>query len=209
VDSTLALAGPAPSAAVPVWRVLAGYLRPHRVALLAGGLLSLVTGATGLALPLVARDLIGNLSHHGSVVRPLALLTALVLSNAAIGAFGGYVLQRTAESVVLTARRGLVARLLHLRVSAVDQSEPGDLMSRVTADTTLLREVTTSSLVGGVTGALTLVATVVLMGLMDPVLLGVKSGREAGPGVGRGDGGGPGADVRRGPNGQGLRRRTA
>ncbi len=157
----------------PVWRVLLEYLRPHRIALLTGGLLSLVTGATGLALPLVARELIGALSTGSSVAGPLVLMTALVLGNAAIGALGSYVLQRTAESVVLTARRGLVARLLRLRVSAVDQSEPGDLMSRVTADTTLLREVTTSSLVGGVTGALTLVATVVLMGIMDIVLLGV------------------------------------
>ena len=41
-------------------------------------------------------------------------------------------------------------------------------MSRVTADTTLLREVTTGSLVGGVTGVLTLVATVVLMALAGP-----------------------------------------
>ena len=157
----------------PVWRVLLEYLRPHRIALLTGGVLSLVTGATGLALPLVARELIGALSARSSVAGPLVLMTALVLGNAAIGALGSYVLQRTAESVVLTARRGLVARLLRLRVSAVDQSEPGDLMSRVTADTTLLREVTTSSLVGGVTGALTLVATVVLMGIMDIVLLGV------------------------------------
>lgn len=163
----------APSGALPVWRVLLGYLRPHRVALIGGGLLSLVTGATGLALPLVARQLIGALSAGRSVTGPLLLLTALVLGNAAIGAFGGYVLQRTAESVVLTARRGLVARLLRLRVASVDQSEPGDLMSRVTADTTLLREVTTSSLIGGVTGALTMVATIVLMGFMDIVLLAV------------------------------------
>jgi ABC-type multidrug transport system fused ATPase/permease subunit len=158
---------------VPVWRVLGGYLRPHWRALLGGGLLSLLTGGTALALPLVARQLIGALSAGHSVTGPLLLLTALVLFNAAVGAFGGYVLQRTAESVVLTARRGLVARLLRLRVSAVDHSEPGDLMSRVTADTTLLREVTTSSLVGGVTGAITMVATIVLMGFMDLVLLGV------------------------------------
>jgi ATP-binding cassette subfamily C protein len=74
---------------------------------------------------------------------------------------------------VLTARRGLVTRLLRLRIAAVDRSEPGDLMSRVTADTTLLREVTTGSLVGGVTGVITLAATIAMMGLLDPVLLGV------------------------------------
>jgi ATP-binding cassette subfamily C protein len=151
------------------------YLRPHRLALISGGLLGLLTGATGLALPLVARSLIGNLAAGEPVAAALVGLTALVFANAAIGALGGYVLQRTAESVVLTARRGLVARLLRLKVEAVDRSEPGDLMSRVTADTTLLREVTTDSLVGGVTGALTLVATVVMMGIIDVVLLAVTA----------------------------------
>jgi ABC-type multidrug transport system fused ATPase/permease subunit len=59
-------------------------------------------------------------------------------------------------------------------MGAVEQAEPGDLMSRVTADTTLLREVTTDSLVGAVTGLIALTGTVVLMALLDPVLLAVK-----------------------------------
>ena len=120
------------NAAPPVWRVLLTYLRPHRLALVLGGVLSLVTGATGLALPLVARDLIGDMSGGRSVTSAVLLMSALVFANAGVGALGGYVLQRTAESVVLTARRGLVARLLRLRVAAVDRSEPGDLMARVT-----------------------------------------------------------------------------
>jgi ATP-binding cassette subfamily C protein len=153
-----------------------GYVRPHRVALLTGGVLSLLTGATGLALPLIVRALISDLGRHRSVAVLLALMTALVVANAALGALGGYVLRRTAETVVLTARRRLVDRLLGLTIGALDRAEPGDLMSRVTSDTTLLRAVTTDSLVGVVTGSLTLVATLVLMGLMDPVLFGVTMG---------------------------------
>ena len=42
-------------------------------------------------------------------------MTGLVVANAALGALGGYVLRRTAESVVLAARRRLVDRLLRLR----------------------------------------------------------------------------------------------
>jgi ABC-type multidrug transport system fused ATPase/permease subunit len=157
----------------PVWRLLLGYVRPHRWTLVAGGLLSLATAATGLALPLVARRLIEQLGAHRPVTGAAFALTALVLGNALIGAVGAFLLRRTAESVVLTARLGLVARLLRLRIAAVDRSEPGDLMSRVTADTTLLRDVTTDSLVGGLTGIITAVATVTLMALLDPVLLGV------------------------------------
>ncbi len=128
------------------------YVRPHRLALLAGGMLSLLTGATGLALPLVVRALIDNLGHHRSVAVILLLMTVLVVANAALGALGSYVLRRTAESVVLTARQRLVDRLLGHTISALDRTEPGDLMSRVTSDTTLLRDVTTGSLVGVVTG---------------------------------------------------------
>lgn len=157
----------------PAWRLLLGYVRPHRWALLTGALLSLVTGATGLLLPLVARELIDDLSHDRAITGALVVMSCLVVTNAALGGVGSYVLRRTAESVVLGARRALSSYLLRLRIPAVDRSEPGDLMARITSDTTLLREVTTDSLVGLGTGGLTLVATVVMMGLVDPVLLGV------------------------------------
>jgi len=160
----------------PAWRLLLGYVRPHRWALLGGAVLSLMTGATGLMLPLVARDLIDDLSDDRAITGALLLMSALVVANAVLGALGSYVLRRTAESVVLGARRSLSSYLLRLRIAAVDRSEPGDLMARVTSDTTLLREVTTDSLVGLGTGGLTLVATVVLMGFVDPVLLGVTLG---------------------------------
>ncbi|OXS36937.1 ABC transporter ATP-binding protein [Streptomyces sp. XY006] len=159
--------------APPPWRLLLGYVRPHRRALVVGAVLSLVTGATGLLLPLVARGLIDDLAHDRAITGALLAMSGLVVANAAVGALGSYVLQRTAESVVLGARRALSSYLLRLRIPAVDRSEPGDLMARITSDTTLLRAVTTDSLVGLGTGGLTLAATVVMMGLVDAVLLGV------------------------------------
>ncbi|MFI8835738.1 ABC transporter ATP-binding protein [Streptomyces afghaniensis] len=167
----------------PAWRLLLGYVRPHRRSLFAGAVLSLVTGATGLMLPLVARGLIDDLAHDRAITGALLAMSALVVTNAAVGALGSYVLQRTAESVVLGARRALSSYLLRLRITAVDRSEPGDLMARITSDTTLLRAVTTDSLVGLGTGGLTLVATVVMMGLVEPVLLGVTLAVIVGAGV--------------------------
>ncbi|MFF4896416.1 ABC transporter ATP-binding protein [Streptomyces sp. NPDC001068] len=165
------------------FRLLLSYVRPHRWALLAGAVLSLLTGATGLLLPLVARGLIEDLSHHRSVSGKLLAMAALVVTNTVVGALGSYVLRRTAESVVLGARRTLSSYLLRLRITAVDRTEPGDLMARITSDTTLLREVTTDSLVALGTGGLTLVATVVMMGVVDPVLLGVTLAVIAGAGT--------------------------
>ena len=154
-------------------RVMYRYLRPHRLALLGGGALSLLTGLTGLALPLAVRALVGDLGRHRAITVVLVIMTVLVLLNAVLGALGNYLLRRTAETVVLAARRRLVDRILGLTVGALDQAEPGDLMSRVTSDTTLLREITAESLTGAVTGAVMIVAALILMGLLDPVLLGV------------------------------------
>ena len=165
----------APSPAQPPspWRVLLDHVRPHRTALVLGGVLSLATTATGLALPLVVRELINQLTLHRSIAGLLVLMMLLVVANAAIGAVGGYLLRRTSESVVLAARKKLVARLLRMRLSAIELSGPGDLMSRVTSDTTLLSEVVTEALVGGVTGVLALAATLLLMGVLDMVLVAV------------------------------------
>src|SRR5215472_15245539 len=154
-------------------RLMLSYVRPHRWALLAGGVLSLATTATGLVLPLVAKRLVENLAQHRPIAPLLVGMTLLVLANAGIGAAGSYLLGRTAESVVLDARKRLVFRLVRLRIPALDHREPGDLMSRVASDTTLLRDVTTGALVGGITGGLALVATLTMMGLMDAVLLAV------------------------------------
>ena len=120
------------------WRVMYSYVRPHRMVLLAGGVLSLLTGATGLALPLIVKALIGDLSRQRPVAGLLLLMAGLVVANAALGALGTYLLRRAAESVVLVTRGRLVDRLLGLTIGGLDSAEPGDLMARVTSDTTLL-----------------------------------------------------------------------
>ncbi|MFJ3671079.1 ABC transporter ATP-binding protein [Streptomyces sp. NPDC090106] len=156
-----------------VFRLLLSYVRPHRWTLLTGTLLSLVSGAAALLLPLVARGLIDDLAHDRSITGKLLAMAALVVADAVMAGLGGYVLRRAAESVVLGARRALSSYLLRLRIAAMDRVEPGDLMARITSDTTLLREVTTDSLVALGTGGITLVATLVMMGVVDPVLLAV------------------------------------
>ncbi|MFJ8587873.1 ABC transporter ATP-binding protein [Streptomyces sp. NPDC093595] len=157
-------------------KALYGYVRPHRWAVVLGLLLALVGAAGGLLQPLATKALVDRLSSGGTLATVLLALTALVLLSTVAEAFGAYVLERTAESVVLAARRRLIGRLLRLRLSAVDRMQPGDLMSRVTSDTTLLRAVSTQAVVNAATGALTLIAAVVVMAFLDVVLLAVTLG---------------------------------
>ncbi|GAA1988634.1 ABC transporter ATP-binding protein [Nocardiopsis rhodophaea] len=157
------------------WRRIWDYGRPHWKALLVGGLLSFLGGMTGILQPLVAKVVIEALGAGESLVRPLLVLTAAVIGGALISAAGAFVLERTGQSVVLAVRRQLVSRLLRLRVAEVDRLKPGDLVSRLTADTTLLRTVATSGISDAVTSSVLLVAGIVLMAVMDPVLFGVTA----------------------------------
>ncbi len=161
---------PGSSPASP-WRLLLTHVRPYRWTLVLGGVLGLVGSLAGLATPLVAKNLIDSFGRDVSLTGPVLALSALVMVGAVISALGGYVLERTAESVVLSARLRLVRRMLRLRVPDVDRLEPGDLQSRVTADTTLLRAVCTTGITNGVTAVFTLAGCVALMAAMDAVLL--------------------------------------
>nr|WP_037831271.1 ABC transporter ATP-binding protein [Streptomyces sp. NRRL S-325] len=154
-------------------KALYGYVRPHRWAVALGLLLALAGAAGGLLQPLATKELVDRLSSGDTIATVLLALTVLVLLSTVAEAFGAYVLERTAESVVLAARRSLIGRLLRLRLAEVDRMQPGDLMSRVTSDTTLLRAVSTQAVVNAATGAVTLVAAVVVMAFLDAVLLGV------------------------------------
>jgi ATP-binding cassette subfamily B protein len=157
----------------PAWRLLLAHVRPHRWALLGGGLLGFLGGLAALAQPLVAARVVDALGASGSLLGPVALLTGLAVGGALLTAAGTYVLGRTAEGVVLTARQRLISQLLRLPVGALDRLRPGDLLARVTSDTTLLRSVSTYGLVHSVNAAFMLAGSVVLMGMIDPVLLAV------------------------------------
>jgi ABC-type multidrug transport system fused ATPase/permease subunit len=155
----------------PAWRLLLAHVSPHRWMLLCGGLLGFLAGLASLAQPMVAKLVVDTLGQRQSLVGPVALLTGLTIGGALLGAAGAYLLGRTAEDVVLTARERLISRLLRLRVGALDRLKPGDLLSRMTSDTTLLRSVSTSGLVQSVNATFLLVGSIVLMAMLDPVLL--------------------------------------
>lgn len=158
------------------WSVLYRHFRPHRGAVALGALFTLIGAATGLAQPVAIEELVNRLSDDESISSILILLTGLLVIGTAVESVGSYILERTAQSVVLDSRRSLIRRLLRLKVSEIERVQPGDLMSRVTSDTTLLQAVTTQSVVSAFSGALTVIATIVMMAFMDAVLLGVTLG---------------------------------
>ncbi len=133
--------------------------------------LGLLGAAAGLAQPLIVARVIRALGAGDSLLEPLGLLVGLVVMSTVAGVFSSGLLDSTSERLTQDLRRGLTNRLIHLRVEVQDSQKSGDLMARVTADTTHVQAFTVRGLDAAVTGVLSIVVAFALMALVDSTLL--------------------------------------
>ncbi len=152
-------------------RQLLPLLRPHRRALALAAGLSLVGAAASLAQPALVSRVISAVGGGGTLLPVVTALVLVLVAASVLGALQSYVLQRAAEGVVLTTRRTVADRLLRLPVAEYDRRRTGDLMSRVGADTTLLRATVTSGIVEVAGSAVVGVGALVAMAIVDVWLL--------------------------------------
>lgn len=180
--------GKAPSeasrkAAAPRLRILWSFARPHRYALVGALALALCGSALGLATPMVTKWVIDALGESSSMTRPIVALLILAVVGGAVTYWQWNMMGALGERVVLRARESMVRRFLSATVPAVTRRPTGELVTRITSDTVLLREAATGAPVGLINGTVMLVGTLVLMGVLDLVLLGTTMIAVVGVGV--------------------------
>ncbi|WP_442918622.1 ABC transporter ATP-binding protein [Leucobacter sp. MMO-75] len=157
-------------------RQLIPYLFEQRGPLALAIALGLVGAVASLVQPPLLGQVITRVEGGQSLGGLLAVLTAVVILGAVLGGLQHYVLQRMGEGIVLTSRRRLIAKILHLPISQFDRRRTGDLVSRVGSDTTLLRAVLTQGLVEAISGMLVFVGALIGMLVIDPMLFGITFG---------------------------------
>lgn len=155
------------------------FVRPHGWKVAAGTFLGVGATVAMLWTPMVTHDVMDALASGTSIQGPIVLLSALTVLSIATLLMQWLVLGRVAEDVVFDARFALVRRFLKGRVRDVTSRPAGDLVSRVTSDTVLLREAASAALPAVVTGVVGVVGTVVMMGVIDVLLLGLTLGAVA------------------------------
>jgi len=149
------------------------YLLEHKSVLSVVVVLSVLGAAASLAQPLLVSQVIALVEAEKPLDGLVGALVALVVVSALISGYQHYLLQRTGEGVVLSSRKRLIGRMLNLPISQFDARRTGDLVSRVSSDTTLLRAVLTQGAVEAIGGSLTFIGAIIAMLIIDPVLLGL------------------------------------
>jgi ATP-binding cassette subfamily B protein len=152
---------------------LVPYLKEHKGALTLAVILSLIGAGTSLAQPMVVGNVITAVTKHQSLTGIIVSLIAITLGSALSGGLMYYVLAKSGEGVVLSARQKLAHRLLRLPIKEYDLRRTGDLVSRVGSDTTLLRAALTQGLIDAAGGVIIFIGSVIAMAIIDPLLLGL------------------------------------
>ena len=151
-------------------RTLLPYLRPQLRTLLAIAGLSLIAAGGTLAQPLLIRVVLDGIATAQPIGNLVVVLVVLLVCVALLQGLRNFLLQRTAEGLVLSTRRTLAGHLLRLPIVEYDRRRTGDLLSRVGADTTLLRAVITSGLLELATGLVIIVGATVMMLAIDALM---------------------------------------
>ena len=120
---------PAPTRPRVGLSTLLPYLREHVPAMVGVAVLSLLNAAGTLAQPLLIRQVLDQLGAGEPIARTVALLVGVLVGVAVLYGGRNFLLQRTAEGLVLATRRKLAAHLLRLPITEYDQRRTGDLLS--------------------------------------------------------------------------------
>ncbi len=156
-------------------RALAPFLRPYRgTLLLAMTALVIASGAT-LVLPLVGRKLIdfGFLANDPTLID--RYFGWLLVAGAVLAAFGAvrfYMVTWLGERVVADIRDALYRRVIRMDATFFEITRTGEVLSRLTTDTTLIQSISGVNISIAVRSTLNLMGALVLLILTSPKLAG-------------------------------------
>ncbi len=156
-------------------RTLWPFVMPYRAMLAAALAALLATATVALALPLAVRRVVDEFA--AGTFELLNAYFAAALGLAALLAAGTglryYLVTRLGERVVADIRKALFARMITMSPSFFERLMTGEVLSRITTDTTLILSVIGSSVSIALRNSLLLVGGLALLLLTSPKLTGL------------------------------------
>lgn len=130
-------------------------------------LLSLVTTGVGLLVPLFTKNLVNDFSISAIDAKSISFLVVAILAQALASGFSIYLLNRIGQTVVASIRDRLWKKLLVLPVSYFDEHPSGETVSRMTNDTSVVKDLISDHLANFVAGIISIVGSIIVLFILD------------------------------------------
>ncbi len=151
------------------------FMRPYRGMVALAGLALVSTAVISLILPIAVRRVVDGFSNSSSRLLDSYFIAALVIATLlAVGSGTRYYLvTRLGERVVADIRKALFDRIISMSPAFFERIMSGEVLSRLTTDTTLILSVISSSVSVALRNSLLLLGGLVLMLLTSAKLTGL------------------------------------
>ncbi len=157
-------------------RALAGYLVPYWWQAAGAAVALIVAASTVLAIGLGLRHLVDNGiagSDPAVLDAALVILLGVIVMMAAATFFRSYLVAWVGERVVADLRRDVFAHILKLSPSFFEVTKTGEILSRLTTDTTLIQTVVGSTVSMALRNLLLFVGAAAMLLVTSPRLTGL------------------------------------
>ena len=145
-------------------RGLAPFFRPHRVAIVITMVALFVTAILSLVLPLLIRGVVDGFLEDPALLQQYLLPAMLIAGVLALGiGIRYYLVTRLGERIVADVRLSVYDRMIKMSPAFYEQIQTGEVISRITADTTLIQAVIGSSVSVALRNVLVLLGGILLM----------------------------------------------
>jgi ATP-binding cassette, subfamily B, bacterial len=152
------------------------FLRPYRPMMIGAFFALLVAAAAQLALPLALRQLIDHVFAErdlGTINKWFLGFLAAAVVFGAFAALRFYMVTWVGERVVADLRAAIYRRVVRMDPMFYETTRVGEVLSRLTADTTLVQSIAGVNLSIVLRSTLSLAGALVLMGITNARLMGV------------------------------------
>ena len=141
------------------------FLKPYKIMILAAFLALTLTAAVSLILPLAVRRVVDTFSSGNTLILDQYFMAAIGIAGLlSIGTALRYALvTRLGERVVTDIRKAVFSRVIHLSPQFFEKIMTGEVLSRITTDTTVILSVIGSSISVALRNVFILVGGMILM----------------------------------------------
>ena len=155
-------------------RGLAPFIKPYRVIAISALVALVATASISLILPLAVRRVVDGFNQGAQLLDAYFAAALLIAGLLALGTGARYYLvTRLGERVVADIRRAVFDRVLGLSPSFFEKILTGEIISRITTDTTLILSVIGSSVSIALRNALILIGGLAMLMLTSAKLTGL------------------------------------
>ena len=129
--------------------------------------LSIVTTLISLLIPLLTKELVDGFSMSSLSGGQIGLIVAVFILQALLSAYATYALSYNGQKIIAGLRELLWKKLIKLPVSYSDRHGSGEMISRITNDTMVVKELITTHVAGAITGIISVIGSITILFIMN------------------------------------------